>query len=138
MSVLIDQEALLVLTPGSSSNVLINQIALIVIAPANSTIIRSDQTVRDQSGKAVSGAEVWVCTQPANVVLGQSQPPSPLASLFTDSSGQNEMMQPLITDGQGRCYFYVQSLAGPYTLAVYNNGICQQVYQDQSWPSDVV
>lgn len=139
MSVLIDQEALLVQTPGLNPSTCINQIALILMTAANSTIIRRDEFVRDaKTGAAVAGAEIWVCTQPADAVIGQSSPPSPLATLYTDSSGQETMLQPVVTDGTGHCYFFVQSLGSPYTIAVFNNGICQQVYQDQSIPDDCV
>jgi hypothetical protein len=92
---------------------------------AISNYYRSDGWVKTTLGPAVAGAQVWVCTQPANEVL----PPSPLALIYSDN-GLTPIVQPIITDGFGHYDFYV--LPGLYTVIIAYNGVLQQVYPDQS------
>lgn len=90
------------------------------------TVFRRDEFVRSVVGPSVPGAQVFVCTQPANTA---AYPPTPLASIYSDPAGLVPIQQPMITDGFGHCYFYVA--VGTYTIVVANNSIIQQVYPDQ-------
>ena len=88
-------------------------------------LFRLDQWVKSQQGVAVPGAQVFVCTQPANIVF----PPTPLAAIYSDSAGLVPVQQPLLTDGFGHTKFY--ALSGLYTVIVALSGVIQQIYQDQ-------
>ena len=90
------------------------------------SVFRRDEFVRSVQGQSVPGAEVFVCTQPANAT---AFPPTPLASIFSDPAGTIPIIQPVITDGFGHCAFYV--VAGTYTVVVANNNVIQQIYPDQ-------
>lgn len=88
---------------------------------------RMDGWVKAATGAAIPGAQIYVCTQPANAVV---LPPSPLANIFSDVNGLVPITQPILTDGFGHYDFYAQ--AGAYTIVVGYAGIVQQVYPDQS------
>lgn len=88
---------------------------------------RYDTWVKTAQGPAVPGAQVYVCTQPANTAVA---PPSPLALIYADPHGLVPITQPIITDGFGHADFY--ALAGLYTVVVALGGTIQQVYPDQS------
>ena len=88
---------------------------------------RTDGWVKSAQGPAVAGAQIYVCSQPANVA---SLPPSPLVNLYSDPNGLVPITQPIITDGFGHYYFYAQPSV--VTLVVGLGGIVQQVYPDQS------
>lgn len=98
---------------------------------------RSDGWVKNVQGQAIPGAQVYVLTQPANVVAPITPPrttpvpfvPNPQALIYTDQ-GNTPLSQPVITDGFGHYDFYV--LPGLYTVAVYLGGILQNFYVDQS------
>jgi hypothetical protein len=92
-----------------------------------SNLYRADGWVKTAQGPALAGAQIYVCTQPANVA---SAPPSPLANCFSDPGGLVPISFPLFTDGFGHYDFY--TLPGLYTLVVAYNGIIQQIYPDQS------
>lgn len=87
---------------------------------------RNGWTVRDIQGNAVPNASVYWCTQPAttNVV-----PPSPLASLFTDSTGVTPATNPQVTNGFGQVATYLNQ--GTYTVVEVWGGVVQNVYPDQ-------
>ena|SRR6202795_1949552 len=87
---------------------------------------RRDEFVKQVTGQAVPGAQVWVCNQPANV---SSAPPSPLANISSDVNGLVPITQPIITDGFGHAFFY--TAVGLYTIVVAIGGVIQQVYPDQ-------
>ena len=102
------------------------------------TFFRSDGWVKSAVGPAVSGAQVYVCLQPANVTppiplpnQGPLPPfvPSPLADIFSDVNGLVPVVQPILTDGFGHYDFY--TLPGFYTVIVALGGKIQQVYPDQ-------
>lgn len=88
---------------------------------------RTDGWVKSTLGPAVPGAQIYVCTQPANIA---ALPPSPLATIFSDVNGLVPITQPIITDGFGHYDFY--AAAGVYTIVVGLGGVVQQVYTDQS------
>lgn len=90
-------------------------------------LYRYDTWVKAATGPAISGAQVWVCNQPANTA---ATPPSPLASIFADSGGLVPISQPLLTDGFGHADFYAEP--GLYTAVISLGGTIQQVYPDQS------
>lgn len=94
---------------------------------AANVFFRYDTWVKSAIGPAVPGAQVYVCTQPANTAAA---PPSPLAAIYSDSGGLVPITQPIITDGFGHANFY--ALPGLYTVVVALNGVIQQVYPDQS------
>jgi hypothetical protein len=90
-------------------------------------VFRSDGWVKTPLGPAIPGAQVYVCSQPANVAAA---PPSPLASIFSDSNGTVPITQPIYTDGFGHYNFY--AAAGVYTVVICVGGQIQQYYPDQS------
>lgn len=63
----------------------------------------------------MAGGEVYVCTQPAST---GSIPPSPLASLFSDSAGSVPLANPVTVDANGNFFFYAAS--GAYTLVFFD------------------
>src|ERR1700722_4536297 len=99
---------------------------------------RSDGWGKNTQGPAVSGAQVCVCTKPANVFPPTTPPrttpvpwtgPNPLATIWSDD-GTTPIIQPIITDGFGHYDFY--ALPGLYSLVIVYNGTVQQFYVDQS------
>jgi hypothetical protein len=90
------------------------------------TYFRSDGWVKTAQGPAIAGAQIYVCTQPANI----ASPPTPLALIYADPNGLVPIVQPVITDGLGHYDFYV--LPGVYTLIVSYNGVVQEYYPDQA------
>src|SRR6185295_816080 len=87
---------------------------------------RSDGWIRSVAGSSVSGAQVYVCSQPADE---STLPPTPLADIFSDPNGVVPILQPVLTDGFGHYDFYV--LPGFYTIVVAHGGETQQIYPDQ-------
>jgi hypothetical protein len=98
---------------------------------------RSDLWVKLVSGQAVSGAQVYVLKQPANVIPPITPPrtipvpfvPNPQVQVYSDA-GFTPVSQPVLTDGFGHADFYV--LPGVYTVAIFFGGKLQQFYIDQS------
>ena len=91
---------------------------------------RFDGSVTDAgTGVALQGIEIFVCTQPANT---GTIPPSPLATLFTDSTGFVQSANPVLTNGQGNFYFYAAT--GTYTLVYYDptGRMPTQIFPDQA------
>lgn len=87
-------------------------------------IFRRDDTVQNTLGNAISGAKVYVLTQPANVSAL-----TPLAPIYSDTSG-TAASNPQITDGFGHAVEYLND-GQLYTIVyVYPNGT-QVVYPDQ-------
>jgi hypothetical protein len=76
-------------------------------------------------GQAVAGAEVFFLTQPAS-----PSTLTPLASVFTDSTGDTAVVQPLITDGFGEFAAYLAP--GVYTVVYVSPFIGMLVYPDQN------
>ena len=90
-------------------------------------LFRSDGWVKSTLGPAIVGAQVYVCTQPANI----QNPPTPLVSIFSDPLGNSPITQPVITDGFGHYDFYVAN--GTYTVIIVNAGSVQASYSDQTF-----
>lgn len=90
-------------------------------------IFRTDGWVKSATGPAVPGAQIYLCTQPANT---DAAPPTPLATIYSDPQGLVPITQPILTDGFGHYDFYTRG--GLYTLVVAFGGVIQQVYPDQS------
>jgi hypothetical protein len=97
-----------------------------------------DGWVKTTQGPAVPGAQVYVCTQPANVFPPATPPrstpipwagPNPLANIFSDD-GFTPIIQPITTDGFGHYDFY--ATPGLYTIVIVYGGTVQQYYIDQS------
>jgi hypothetical protein len=78
---------------------------------------RDDRWVADGLGRALSGAQVFWCTQPATV--GATPPPSPLATIYTDITGTVPETQPIFTDGFGHAYTYLTE-GVLFTVAIYH------------------
>jgi hypothetical protein len=80
-------------------------------------------------GTACEGVLVYVLTQPANTTVF---PPTPLASLFTDSTGVTPLANPVTTDGNGNFFFYAAT--GTYTLYYYDpfQRIPTEIFPDQA------
>lgn len=66
-------------------------------------IARDDRFVTDAQGRALAGAQVYWCTQPASTA---NNPPSPLATIYSNITGTPET-QPVLTDGFGHAYAYM-------------------------------
>ena len=92
-----------------------------------SSFFRSDRSVQDALGNAIAGASVAFCSQPANTT---TLPPSPLITLYSDSTGDTEITNPLTTNGLGSCFAYMP--AGTYTVVTYGTGIATVVLPDQT------
>jgi hypothetical protein len=88
---------------------------------------RTDGWVKAVQGPAVPGAQIFVCTQPANIAFA---PPTPLANIFSDVNGLVPITQPILTDGFGHYDFY--AVPAIYTIVVAIGNQIQQVYPDQS------
>jgi len=95
--------------------------------PVITNYFRMDGWVKSAQGPAIPGAQIYVCTQPANTV---ALPPSPLANIFADVNGLVPITQPILTDGFGHYDFYAQ--AAVYTIVVGFGGVVQEFYPDQS------
>lgn len=90
-------------------------------------MLRRDDWVTDAMGNALSGASVYVCSQPATTT---TIPPSPLAQLYSDPAGAFPITQPVITDGFGHAFFY--AAAGTYTVVYYSPQILETILPDQN------
>jgi hypothetical protein len=88
-------------------------------------IIRVDRTVQTAQGQAVSGAQFYVLTQPADV-----DTLTPLATVYS-STGGAPADNPQITDGLGQVGFYLDN-SQLYTFVVVSPLIETQSYPDQS------
>jgi hypothetical protein len=91
------------------------------------TFLRRDDWVTDAMGNALSGASVYVCSQPATTT---SIPPSPLVQLYSDPLGANPITQPVATDGYGHAFYYVTP--GTYTIVYYSPQILETILADQT------
>lgn len=78
---------------------------------------RDDRVVADAQGRALAGAQVYWCAQPATTPA--SQPPSPLLTVYGDINGTIPVTQPVLTDGFGHADVYLQT-GTLYTLVIYH------------------
>lgn len=69
------------------------------------SIGRDDRWLADAQGRALAGAQVYWCSQPATVP--DTPPPSPLMTVYTDLSGTVALPQPVLTDGFGHAAAYL-------------------------------
>jgi hypothetical protein len=82
---------------------------------------RRDDWVQSAIGNAISGAGVYVTSQPSNpakITKGKFIPPSPLVQLYADPAGLTPIQQPVQTDGFGHAEYYVAF--GTYTVTIYS------------------
>lgn len=94
------------------------------------SVFRFDGSINNAGlGQACEGVQVYVLTQPANTSVF---PPTPLASLFTDSTGSTPLANPVISDGNGNFFFYAAS--GTYTLYYHDpfGRIPDEIFPDQA------
>ena len=68
-------------------------------------IARDDRWLTDTLGRALAGAQVFYCLQPATT---STVPPSPMATVYSDLAG-DAIAQPLITDGFGHSIAYLDA-----------------------------
>jgi hypothetical protein len=81
------------------------------------SIARDDRWVADALGRALSGAQVYWCTQPTTDTT--DNPPSPLATIYTDITASVPETQPILTDGFGHAWAYLDdSLL--YTVVIWH------------------
>lgn len=78
-------------------------------------IARRDDWLTDAQGRALSGAQVYYCLQPA---ITATLPPTPLATVFTNLSG-TAATNPQTTDGFGHAVAYMDDTV-LYTLVYYH------------------
>jgi hypothetical protein len=92
-------------------------------------IARRDDWLTDAQGRALAGAQVYYCTQPATT---SPLPPSPLATIYSDITGTPED-NPQYTDGFGHAIayasdsilytiVYVHPLFGPNPVILIDQG----------------
>lgn len=79
-------------------------------------IARDDRYVTDALGRALAGAQVYWCTQPASPA---TNPPSPLATIYSTIAGGTPETQPVLTDGFGHAYAYMDN-AVLYTVVIWH------------------
>lgn len=102
-------------------------LALGVVPAFAQTPSRVDGTFQDALGRALSGATVYVCTQPC---VSTSIPPSPLATLFSDGvSTPVTTAGQVLTDGNGNFFFY--TLAPIFTEVFVYRGRIVKILPDQ-------
>ena len=96
------------------------------------TFARDDRYVQSPQGFSLSGAEVYWCTQPASTA---NNPPSPLATVYADLGGTEPITQPVITDGFGHAFAYMDDSI-LYTVVAWHPifGVNPVVLQDQAIP----
>lgn len=92
-------------------------------------MFRLQGSVNAAYGPALNGVDVYICTQPA---VTTTVPPTPLATLYTDSTGGTPLANPVQTDGLGNWFAYLAS--GTYTVVLVdpNNRIPVTVFPDQA------
>jgi hypothetical protein len=80
-------------------------------------ISRDDRYVTDALGRALAGAQVYWCQpQPASTA---TNPPSPLATIYTSTSGGTPLTQPVLTDGFGHADAYMDNSV-LYTVVIWH------------------
>ncbi len=94
------------------------------------SIARDDRWLTDAQGRAIAGAQVYWCTQPAST---GSNPPSPLATIYSSISGGTALTQPVLTDGFGHASAYMEDSV-LYTVVVWSPlfGTIPVVLEDQA------
>jgi hypothetical protein len=92
-------------------------------------MFRLQGSVNAAYGPALNGVDVYICTQPA---VTTNVPPTPLATLYTDSTGGTPLANPVQTDGLGNWFAYLAT--GTYTVVLVdpNNRIPVTIFPDQS------
>lgn len=78
-------------------------------------IARDDRWITDAQGRALAGAQVYWCTQPASTA---NNPPSPLATIYSNI-GETPLSQPVLTDGFGHAFAYMDNSV-LYTIVVWH------------------
>ena len=91
---------------------------------------RDDRTILDAQGRALAGAEVYWCLQPASTA---TDPPSPLASIYSNIGGITPLTQPVLSDGFGHADAYMDDSV-LYTVVVWHPLFGQEpiVWTDQA------
>ena len=80
-------------------------------------LARDDRWIADAQGRALAGASIYWCAQPATI--STVPPPSPLLTTFADLGGVTLLPQPVVTDGFGHANAYLDDSLF-YTLVIYH------------------
>ena len=80
------------------------------------SIGRDDRWIADAQGRALAGAQVYWCTEPA--VTPGTPPPSPLATIYSDLAG-TPLTQPVLSDGFGHAAAYLTE-GILFTVVIYH------------------
>lgn len=94
-------------------------------------LARDDRYIADALGRALAGAQIYWCTQPATTAVN---PPSPLATGYTDLTGDTVQTQPVLADGFGHADIYLDDsilytvvvwhpLFGPYPIVLIDQSL---------------
>ena len=78
-------------------------------------IVRDDRWCADAQGRALAGAQVYWCTQPASTA---TNPPSPLATAYINLA-ETPLVQPALTDGFGHAFAYLDDSV-LYTVVIWH------------------
>src|ERR1700761_7338091 len=93
---------------------------------------RRDDYVQDALGNAISGANVYVTSQPTNTGHFSDDdirvPPSPRVQLYSAPLGVNPISNPVQTDGYGHAFCY--TLPGVSTVTYYSPQIAPVTLTD--------
>lgn len=102
-------------------------IALVIASAASSygQATRYDSIALNARGLPVAGANIAVCTAPATI--GNSTTPcSPLATIYTSSTGMTTSPNPLTSDGLGN--FGMWALPAQYYVQIYGPTVTTTLY----------
>jgi hypothetical protein len=104
-----------------------------------SSVFKLENWTKNTLGHAIPGAQIWICSQPANTQKPIPPPrtapskvpwfPNPVAVAWANSAATVPVTFPLISNGLGYCEAYL--LPGVYTVVVSYGGKVQQVFEDQ-------
>jgi hypothetical protein len=72
--------------------------------------------VQGDTGQAIAGANIWVCTGMVQAAYTNTPACSPTATIYSDPMLMNPMTQPLVSDGLGNYSYF--GIAGTYTEVI--------------------
>jgi hypothetical protein len=72
--------------------------------------------VQGDTGQAIAGANIWVCTGMVQPAYGSTPACAPAAAIYSDPMLMNPVTQPLVSDGLGNYSYF--GVAGTYTEVI--------------------